>query len=353
MFSDKMKKILAASAVTTAVVCTTAAAANVTVTADSLNVRSGAGTNYKVITTVKKGTVLQKLGTSGNWVKVKVNGKTGYVSGKYVKNGGKTSSSSDKSSSKSFQVKVTASSLNVRKGAGTSYATIGSLKKNATATVVGQSNGWYKIKYGKGYGYISSKYTTKTGSSSSSSSSSSKVNYNVKVTASSLNVRKGAGTDYATIGSLKKGDVVKATAKKNGWYKIQYKGGTGYISAKYAEKTSAKVTSSSGSASSSSSASSSNASDAPTSYKWKKTFEATAYTGGGTTASGLAAKVGRVAVDPKVIPLGSELYISGYGYCTAADTGGAIKGNIVDLYFNTYSECVNFGRRNVTVYFIK
>ncbi|MGN1031167.1 MAG: 3D domain-containing protein, partial [Butyricicoccaceae bacterium] len=104
--------------------------------------------------------------------------------------------------------------------------------------------------------------------------------------------------------------------------------------------------------SSSSTASSSNASGAPTSYKWKKTFEATAYTGGGTTASGLAAKVGRIAVDPRVIPLGSQLYVSGYGYCVAADTGGAIKGNIVDLYFNTYSECVNFGRKNVTVYLV-
>lgn len=78
-------------------------------------------------------------------------------------------------------------------------------------------------------------------------------------------------------------------------------------------------------------------------------MEATAYSGGGTTASGLAARVGRVAVDPRVIPLGTKLYISGYGYCVAADTGGAIKGNRVDLYFNTESECIQFGRRQVTV----
>lgn len=351
MFSDKMKKILAAGAITTAVVCTNAIAANVTVTASALNVRTGPSTSYKIITTVKKGTVLKKLGTSGNWIKVEVNGKTGYVSGQYVKNS--TAATSSSSTSTNFKVKITASSLNVRKGAGTNYAVIGGLKKNATATVVGKTGSWYKIKYGNGYGYISAQYATKitSSNSSSSSSSSTKVNYNVKVTASSLNVRKGAGTNYAVIGNLKKGNIVKATNKANGWYKIQYQGGTGYISAEYAVKTSAGVTSGSGNSSSSSTSSSSTG--APTSYKWKKTFEATAYTGGGTTASGLAAKVGRVAVDPKVIPLGSELYISGYGYCVAADTGGAVKGNIVDLYFNTYSECINFGRRNVTVYLIK
>lgn len=59
-----------------------------------------------------------------------------------------------------------------------------------------------------------------------------------------------------------------------------------------------------------------------------------------------------VAVDPRVIPLGTKLYIPGYGYAIAADTGGAIKGNAIDLYFNTISECLNWGVRNVTVYVI-
>lgn len=87
--------------------------------------------------------------------------------------------------------------------------------------------------------------------------------------------------------------------------------------------------------------------------------EATAYTCPGyvgTTATGTTARVGAIAVDPRVIPLGSKLYIVTndgayiYGYCTAEDTGGAIKGNIVDLYFNTWDECIQFGRRACTVY---
>lgn len=78
----------------------------------------------------------------------------------------------------------------------------------------------------------------------------------------------------------------------------------------------------------------------------------------GHTASGTVAEVGKVAVDPKVIPLGTKLYIVSqdgqyvYGYCIAEDTGGLIKGNKVDLYFSTWDECIQFGYRPVTIYVV-
>lgn len=81
--------------------------------------------------------------------------------------------------------------------------------------------------------------------------------------------------------------------------------------------------------------------------------------GYGITASGTQARVGAVAVDPKVIPLGTKLYIEyadgsgGYGYATAEDTGSAIKGYRIDLFFNTYQECINFGRKRVIVYVLE
>ncbi len=79
--------------------------------------------------------------------------------------------------------------------------------------------------------------------------------------------------------------------------------------------------------------------------------EATAYTfTGNNTATGVAPRVGLVAVDPKVIPLGTKLYIEGYGMALAADTGGAIKGMKVDVFFNTLKECLNWGRRKVKIY---
>ena len=86
--------------------------------------------------------------------------------------------------------------------------------------------------------------------------------------------------------------------------------------------------------------------------------EATAYTGGGTTATGTPARYGEIAVDPSYIPYGTVLYIVSddgrwvYGTATAEDCGGAINGNIIDLYFDDYDTCIQFGRRNCTAYVI-
>ncbi len=85
-------------------------------------------------------------------------------------------------------------------------------------------------------------------------------------------------------------------------------------------------------------------------YTRKEVFEATAYTGGGRTASGTRARVGEIAVDPRVIPLGTTVYVEGFGELRAEDTGGAVKGHIIDIYMSSRSQCRKWGRRNVTVY---
>jgi len=99
-------------------------------------------------------------------------------------------------------------------------------------------------------------------------------------------------------------------------------------------------------------------------YKEVLDFQATAYycpnpEWWNITYTGTEAQVGTVAVDPNFIPLGTKMYIVSadgeyiYGYCTAEDTGGAIKGKIVDLYFNTSEECWTFGRRAVKIYILE
>ena len=91
--------------------------------------------------------------------------------------------------------------------------------------------------------------------------------------------------------------------------------------------------------------------------------EATAYTKTDAgcddwTATGTIARYGAIAVDPSVIPYGTRMYIVStdgqviYGYATAEDCGGAINGTRVDLYYDTYEECIQFGRRDCIIYFL-
>jgi 3D (Asp-Asp-Asp) domain-containing protein/peptidoglycan hydrolase CwlO-like protein len=75
--------------------------------------------------------------------------------------------------------------------------------------------------------------------------------------------------------------------------------------------------------------------------------------GNGITAIGFRVKKGIVAVDPRVIPLGTKLYIPGYGEALAADTGGWVKGNRIDLAFDSLEECYRFGRRKIKVYLVE
>lgn len=83
------------------------------------------------------------------------------------------------------------------------------------------------------------------------------------------------------------------------------------------------------------------------------TFKVYAYSSGGITASGARTKANHtVAVDPKVIPLGSKIMVNGKIY-KAEDTGGAIKGNKLDIYMPSESACRNWGVRNCTVYLLK
>ena len=98
-------------------------------------------------------------------------------------------------------------------------------------------------------------------------------------------------------------------------------------------------------------------------YTHTMTVEATAYTKTDAgcddwTATGTLARYGAIAVDPSVIPYGTRMYIVSwdgsvvYGYATAEDCGGAINGARVDLYYDTYEECIQFGRRDCIIYFL-
>lgn len=88
------------------------------------------------------------------------------------------------------------------------------------------------------------------------------------------------------------------------------------------------------------------------SYSRTFTGNTTAYYMGESAygAAGGHCVYGTCAVDPSVIPYGTKLYITGYGYAVANDCGSAVKGNVVDLYMHNNSECSSWGRRYVKVY---
>lgn len=154
-------------------------------------------------------------------------------------------------------------------------------------------------------------------------------------TTASLNMRKGAGTKYKKITTLKKGVSVTYLSKKNGWYRVSYKGKKGYVSSKYLKRTT-KVSNS-----------------GRTMYVTSTAY--TAYCSGcsGRTATGINLRKNPnkkvIAVDPLVIPLGSKVVVQGYGTAIAGDTGGAIRGKRIDVFKSSKRAALNWGRRTVKI----
>ena len=92
-------------------------------------------------------------------------------------------------------------------------------------------------------------------------------------------------------------------------------------------------------------------------YKEVYTMMSTAYAGDtitymGTTPVRDPDGISTIAVDPSIIPLGSKVYIPGYGLAIASDTGGLINGNRIDLFLNSEDECINWGVQTVSLYLI-
>ena len=79
------------------------------------------------------------------------------------------------------------------------------------------------------------------------------------------------------------------------------------------------------------------------------TVRATAYALPGTTATGVGVRYGIIAVDPRVIPLGTRLYVPGYGEGIAADTGGAVKGNRIDVWLPSQAQAEEWGVKTLTI----
>ena len=158
-----------------------------------------------------------------------------------------------------------------------------------------------------------------------------------------LEVKSGADASYRTVGRLPKGSKVSGKII-NGYLHIEFDGSMRYVPVSGISKTEVKVE---------------NSYTTPSGenfvYKKAMNVVATAYNESGTypTASGTYPKRGTIAVDPRVIPMGTLMYVEGYGFGRAEDTGGAIKGNKIDVYMNSNREAYQWGRKQVRIFIIK
>ncbi|RFU66512.1 SH3 domain-containing protein [Bacillus sp. V59.32b] len=209
----------------------------VNVGSGSLNLRKSASSSATVMAKLSKGTQVTVYSQSNGWSRIKVNGKDGYVSSKYL-TPTKPSGISPKTQTTTKYVNVTAgSSLNLRKSASTRSSLVTRLAKGTQVTVYSGSDGWSRIKANGKVGYVSSKCLTSAKPPGSTSTKTQVSTKYINVSSGSLNLRKSASTRASVMAKLSKGTPVTVYSESNGWAKIKANGKNGYVSSKYLSAT--------------------------------------------------------------------------------------------------------------------
>ncbi|MGG0758192.1 SH3 domain-containing protein [Bacillus paramycoides] len=207
-----------------------------TINATSLRVRSAANTSSAVLGNLKNGEKVTVLGKANGWAKISYQGKEGYVSLEFVKlEAGKQEEKPAENITNGTQEigMINATSLRVRSAANTSSAVLGNLKNGEKVTVLGKANGWAKINYQGKEGYVSLEFVTLGKDSTDPTNPEQVTEERAVVNASLLNVRKGPSTGAAAVGHLKNGETVTIIGKENGWAKVHFNGGEGYVSLQF------------------------------------------------------------------------------------------------------------------------
>ncbi|MED1412673.1 SH3 domain-containing protein, partial [Bacillus paramycoides] len=206
------------------------------INATSLRVRSAANTSSAVLGNLKNGEKVTVLGKANGWAKISYQGKEGYVSLEFVKlEAGKQEEKPAENITNGTQEvgMINATSLRVRSAANTSSAVLGNLKNGEKVTVLGKANGWAKINYLGKEGYVSLEFVTLGKDATDPTNPEQVTEERAVVNASLLNVRKGPSTGAAAVGHLKNGETVTIIGKENGWAKVHFNGGEGYVSLQF------------------------------------------------------------------------------------------------------------------------
>ena len=238
------------------------------VNGSSVNLRSGAGTSYSKVSRASKNDLVYIIGVKNGWYRV-ISGKhVCYVLSDYVDltevpyenksssnspifyKGGKSTgitpsadalkgTTDEPAKEETVTVSegmkygiafITGSNLRLRNSASSSSKIIDTANTNEVVVVLDKKDEWYHVIYDQQVGYMHSDYLKV------STTGHAELGYG-KVTASSLNVRKGADTSYSSVTKASKGDLVYIIGIKNGWYRVIYKDYVAYVSSKYIELT--------------------------------------------------------------------------------------------------------------------
>ena len=212
----------------------------------SVNVRSGAGTNYSKIGTAPKNQQYACLGVSsdGNWYQIQYTAtQKGYVHKNYIELSTGSASQPDEPTGQTATIVNCNEWVNVRAGAGTNTKKLGTAPKGAKYAYLGTSGNWIKVQYTSSQvGYIYTRYVdvsgTTGGTTGGTAGETAQTGYGYVVNCNtSVNVRSGAGTSHNIIGQGKKSYVYQILGKSGNWYKIQYTSSTvGYIHDSYFTK---------------------------------------------------------------------------------------------------------------------
>lgn len=228
-----------------------------------VNLRTGAGTNNRIIETVPLGAQLTVTDTSNaGWYRVTApSGNSGYMCSDYIQiTGGTAAESGSGSAAGARYTARTTAYVNLRRGAGTNYASILVVPYGASITVLEKTSAsWYRVQYGSYTGYMFAQYIQITGTiaaqtptpkpsgtaaptakpTATPTATPAPSSIGTAKTTAALNIRKGSSTSYASLGVLPNGTTVTLLEKcTNGWYKVRTAAGlTGYCSGDYLKVT--------------------------------------------------------------------------------------------------------------------
>ncbi|WP_170029997.1 SH3 domain-containing protein [Mesobacillus jeotgali] len=210
---------------------------SVSITATSLNVRTGPGLSYPVSGSVKKGEKFSIVKEEGDWIQISLGGsKKGWVAQWFTSKEAAKTAASPASPAVSQNTKasgsITVNGLRVRKGPGTNHQVIGSFNSGQAVEILGFSGNWAEVRTNNIRGWVSKEYiSVKETKAAEAPPASAKTSGTV--TATSLNVREKPSLNSGKIGQLTYGAAVTVHSQSNGWAEITFAGKSAWVSAEY------------------------------------------------------------------------------------------------------------------------